>query len=229
MPSVALYNMEGKEVGKVSLNEVIFGITEISKPLLHQVVVNYLANQRQGTQSTKTRGEVRGGGRKPWKQKGTGRARQGSIRASQWVHGGVALGPKPRSFKYTLPRMMKRVALRQAFSTKVLENKLVIVDKLELNEIKTKAMVNVLANLKLNGQVEVERPVASVKGNEPKFRDERVLIVLPQNEENVVKSARNISTVGISYTNTLNAYDLLYFDKVLMTKDALEKVEEVYA
>jgi large subunit ribosomal protein L4 len=229
MPSVGLYNIEGKEVGKIDLNETIFGITEISKPLLHQVVVNYLANQRQGTQSTKTRGEVRGGGKKPWKQKGTGRARQGSIRASQWVHGGVALGPKPRSFKYTLPRMLKRVALRHALSSKVLENSLVVVENLAVNEFKTKEVVNILSNLNLNGKVEVEKTVESVKNNGPKYRDEKVLIVLPQPEEKLVRSAQNIPTVGVSYTNTLNVYDILYYDKVLITKEAVNKVEEVYA
>jgi large subunit ribosomal protein L4 len=229
MPSVGLYNIEGKEVGKIDLNETIFGVTEISKPLLHQVVVNYLANQRQGTQSTKTRGEVRGGGKKPWKQKGTGRARQGSIRASQWVHGGVALGPKPRSFKYTLPRMLKRVALRHALSSKVLENSLVVVENLDVNEFKTKTVVNILSKLNLNGKVELEKTVESAKGNKPKFREERILIVLPQPEEKLVRSAQNISTVGVSYTNTLNVYDILYYDKVLITKEAVNKVEEVYA
>ena len=229
MPSVALYNMEGQELGNVELNETIFGVKEISKVLLHQVVVNYLANQRQGTQSTKTRAEVRGGGRKPWKQKGTGRARQGSIRASQWVHGGVALGPKPRSFKYALPRKLKRVALRHALSSKVLENNLVVVENLEFNEIKTKNMIKVLDNLKLNGKVEIERTVISKKGDIAKYRPERILVVLPQPEENVLRSANNIPTVSVSYTNTLNVYDILYYDKILLTKNAVEKVEEVYA
>lgn len=229
MPNVALLNMEGNEIGQVELNETVFGVTEINKPLLHQVVLNYLANQRQGTQSTKTRGEVRGGGRKPWKQKGTGRARQGSIRASQWVHGGVALGPKPRSYKYSLPRKLKRVALRNALSSKVLTNSLVVVDQLTLNEIKTKNMVKVLSNLKLNGQVELERPVVSVKSDAAKYRAEKVLIVLPNSDENVILSSRNLPNVSVAYTNTINTYDILYFDKILVTKDAADKIGEVYA
>ena len=146
MPKVDLLNIEGKKVGNIELSDDIFAV-EVNEDVMHEVVVNYLANQRQGTQSTKTRSEVRGGGKKPWKQKGTGRARQGSIRAPQWIKGGIALGPKPRSYKYTLNKKVKRLALKSALTTKVLENKIIVLDSLEMEEIKTKTMANILANL----------------------------------------------------------------------------------
>ena len=170
MPKIDVYNMEGKKVSDVELNDNVFGI-EPNEAIVHSVLVNYLANQRQGTQSTKTRSEVSGGGRKPWRQKGTGRARQGSIRAPQWVKGGIALGPKPRSYKYTVNKKERRLAIRSVLSSKVLENNLVVLDKAEMKEIKTQAMVKTLENLKVTG---------------------KTLILLPEKNENVQKSARNI-------------------------------------
>ena len=167
-----------------------------------------LANQRQGTQSTKTRSEVSGGGRKPWRQKGTGRARQGSIRAPQWVKGGIALGPKPRSYKYTVNKKERRLAIRSVLSSKVLENNLVVLDKAEMKEIKTKEMVKTLANLKVEG---------------------KTLILLPERNENVQKSARNINGVKTTLVNTINVYDLLKYNKLVVTVDAVKKLEEVYA
>ena len=174
---------------------------------MHEVVLNYLANQRQGTQSTKTRSEVRGGGKKPWKQKGTGRARQGSIRAPQWIKGGIALGPKPRSYKYTLNKKVKRLALKSALTSKVLENKLIVLDALELEEIKTKTMAGILANLKV----------------------EKALVVLPENNLNVQASTKNIPNVKTALVNTINTYDILKYDMFVVTKAAVEKIEEVYA
>ena len=173
MPKIDVYNMEGKKVSDVELNDNVFGI-EPNEAIVHSVLVNYLANQRQGTQSTKTRSEVSGGGRKPWRQKGTGRARQGSIRAPQWVKGGIALGPKPRSYKYTVNKKERRLAIRSVLSSKVLENNLVVLDKAEMKEIKTQAMVKTLENLKVTG---------------------KTLILLPEKNENVQKSARNIKNV----------------------------------
>ena len=173
MPKIDVYNMEGKKVSDVELNDNVFGI-EPNEAIVHSVLVNYLANQRQGTQSTKTRSEVSGGGRKPWRQKGTGRARQGSIRAPQWVKGGIALGPKPRSYKYTVNKKERRLAIRSVLSSKVLENNLVVLDKAEMKEIKTQAMVKTLENLKVTG---------------------KTLILLPEKNENVQKSARNIKKV----------------------------------
>ncbi|MDK2799007.1 MAG: large subunit ribosomal protein [Clostridiales bacterium] len=207
MPKVALYDMSGKQVGDIELNDDIFG-AEVNKTVLHQVVVNYLANQRQGTQSTKTRAEVRGGGAKPWRQKGTGRARQGSIRSPQWVKGGVALGPKPRSYKYSLNKKVKRLALKSALSSKVLDNEILVLDSLKLENIKTKEMVKVLDNLKV---------------------DSKALIVLPEKDETLIKSTRNIPGVTTTLVNTLNVYDILNHDKFIVTKDAVEKIEEVYA
>jgi len=207
MAKVALYNMDGNQVGEMELNDSIFGV-EINKTVLHQVVVNYLANQRQGTQSTKTRAEVRGGGIKPWRQKGTGRARQGSIRAPQWTKGGVALGPKPRDYRYRLNKKAKRLAMKSALSSKVLENDLVVLDSLTLNEIKTKEMVKVLNNLNI---------------------DSKALIVLPEKDEVVIRSANNIPGVKTTLVNTLNVYDILNHDKFIVTKDAVAKIEEVYA
>ncbi len=207
MPKIDVYNMEGKKVSNVELNDNVFGI-EPNEAVVHSVLVNYLANQRQGTQSTKTRSEVSGGGRKPWRQKGTGRARQGSIRAPQWVKGGIALGPKPRSYKYTVNKKERRLAIRSVLSSKVLENNLVVLDKAEMKEIKTQAMVKTLANLKVEG---------------------KTLILLPERNENVQKSARNIKNVKTTLVNTINVYDLLKYNKLVVTLDAVKKLEEVYA
>jgi len=207
MPKVDLYNMNGDKVGDIELSDNIFGV-EVNENAVYQVVINQLANKRQGTQSTKTRSEVRGGGIKPWRQKGTGRARQGSIRAPQWIKGGIALGPKPRTYKYTLPKKLKRVALKSALTSKVNENNIVVLDKLELEEIKTKKMANILNNLKV---------------------DTSALVVLSGKNENVEKSARNIPGIKTAFVNTINVYDILKYDKFIITKDAVEKVEEVYA
>lgn len=207
MPKVDVYNIEGKKVSDIELNETIFGI-EPNEDIVHSVLVNYLANQRQGTQNTKTRTEVSGGGKKPWRQKGTGRARQGSIRAPHWVGGGVALGPKPRSYKYRVNKKERRLAIRSVLSSKVLENELVVVDAIDFKEIKTKNMVNALANLKVEG---------------------KTLIVLPEKNENVQKSARNIEGVKTSLVNTINVYDLLKYTNLVVTLDTVKKLEEVYA
>ncbi len=207
MPSIDVYNVEGKKVSSVDLKEEVFGI-EPNEAVVHSVLVNYLANQRQGTQSTKTRAEVRGGGRKPWRQKRTGRARQGSIRAPQWIKGGIALGPKPRSYKYTVNKKEKRLAIRSLLSSKVLENELTVVDTFAFNEIKTKQMVNALNNLKVEG---------------------KSLILLPEKNENVQKSARNIEGVKTSLVNTINVYDLLKYKNLVVTLDTVKKLEEVYA
>ena len=192
MLKVDVLNMKGKKVEDLELNENVFGV-EVNEVAVHAALVNFQANQRQGTQSTKTRSEVSGGGRKPWKQKGTGRARQGSIRAPQWIKGGIALGPKPRSYSYSIP--------------KVQDGKLVVVDKLELKEIKTKEMVNVLGNLKVNN----------------------ALVMLDEKNLNVQASARNIEGVKTTLVNTMNIYDLLKYDSLVLTKDAVKKLEEVYA
>ena len=207
MPKVDVYNIEGKKVNDLELKEEVFGI-EPNEALVHSVLVNYLANQRQGTQSTKTRSEVRGGGRKPWRQKGTGRARQGSIRAPQWIKGGIALGPKPRSYKYRVNKKEKRLAIKSVLSSKVLENKLTVVDKLELKEIKTKTMVNALKNLKVEG---------------------KALIVIPEKNEMIQKSARNIEGVRTASIETINIFDLLKYTNLVVTVDTVKKLEEVYA
>ncbi len=207
MPSIDVYNIEGKKVKKVDLKEEIFGI-EPNEAVVHSVLVNYLANQRQGTQSTKTRAEVRGGGRKPWRQKGTGRARQGSIRAPQWIKGGIALGPKPRSYKYRVNKKEKQLAIKSLLSSKVLENDLVVVDKFDFKEIKTKQMANAMKNLKV---------------------EEKALIVLPASNEIVQKSARNLANVTTSSVNTINVYELLKNKKLVVTVDTIKKLEEVYA
>ena len=186
MPKIDVYNIEGKKVNDVELKEDIFGIIP-NEELVHSVIVNYLANQRQGTQSTKTRAEVRGGGKKPWRQKGTGRARQGSIRAPHWVGGGIALGPKPRSYSYKLNKKERRLAIKSCLSSKVIENELTVVDKFEFNEIKTKEVAKMLNNLKLEG---------------------KTLILLPEKNEIIQKSARNIKGVKTLSVNTINAYDL---------------------
>ena len=207
MPKVDVYDIKGKKVSDVELNETVFGI-EPNEAIVHEVLVNYLANQRQGTQSTKTRAEVRGGGRKPWRQKGTGRARQGSIRAPQWIKGGIALGPKPRSYKYTLNKKEKRLAIRSVLSSKVLENELTVVDKLELKEIKTKAMVKAFADLKIEG---------------------KTLVILPEKNLNVQASTNNIEGAKVILANEINIYDLLRYNNLVLTLDTVKKLEEVYA
>ena len=207
MPKIDVYNMQGKKVSDIELNENIFGIKPNEK-VVHTALVNYMANQRQGTANTKTRAEVSGGGRKPWKQKGTGRARQGSLRAPQWFKGGIALGPKPRDYRYTINKKERRLAIKSVLSSKVLENNLVVVDKLELDEIKTKNMVNVLENLKVEG---------------------KTLIILPEKNLNVQKSAKNIEGVKTGLVNTINVYDLLKYNKLILTVDSVKSLEEVYA
>ncbi len=207
MPKVDVYDIKGKKVSDIELAENVFGI-EPNENIVHAVLVNYLANQRQGTQSTKTRAEVRGGGRKPWRQKGTGRARQGSIRAPQWIKGGIALGPKPRSYKYTVNKKERRLAIKSVLSSKVLEKQLTVVDKLELKEIKTKSMVNALAALKVEG---------------------KTLIVVPEVNKNVLMSARNIEGVKTITANNINVFDLLKYNNLILSVDTVKKLEEVYA
>ena len=207
MPTVDIYNVDGKVVGNMDLNESVFGV-EVRPDVMHEVVVNYLANQRQGTQSTKTRTEVRGGGIKPWRQKGTGRARQGSIRAPQWVGGGVALGPKPRDYRYAVNKKTRRLALKSALSSKVQENEIIVLDALSLDEIKTKQVVSMLKNLNVT---------------------EKALIVLPENDKNVTLSARNIKGVDTTYVGAINTYEVLNHTKCIILKDAVTKLEEVYA
>ena len=207
MPKIDVYDINGKKVKELELNEAVFGI-EPNEAVVHSVLVNFLANQRQGTQSKKTRSEVSGGGRKPWRQKGTGRARQGSIRAPQWIKGGIALGPKPRSYKYTVNKKERQLAVKSVLSSKVLENELVVVDSLPLNDIKTKEMVKALSNLKVEG---------------------KALIMLPEKNEKVQKSARNIEGVKTTLVETINVYDLLKYNKLVVTEDAVKKLEEVYA
>ena len=207
MLKIDVYDIKGKKVSDVELAESVFGI-EPNEAIVHSVLVNYLANQRQGTQSTKTRAEVRGGGRKPWRQKGTGRARQGSIRAPQWIKGGIALGPKPRSYRYTVNKKERRLAIKSLLSSKVLENELTVVDKLELSEIKTKTMVKALADLKVEG---------------------KTLIVLPENNKNVLMSARNIEGVKTIVLNNINVFDLLKYNNLVLPLETVKKLEEVYA
>lgn len=207
MPNVALYNISGKQVGEIELDGNIFG-ANVNIEAMHQVVKMYLANQRQGTQSALTRAEVRGGGIKPWRQKGTGRARHGSIRSPQWKHGGIVFAPKPRSYRYTVPKKIKRIAMKSALSSKVNDNNIVVIEELNFDAPKTKQVVSLLENLKV---------------------DSKTLIVLADNNENIVKSARNIEGVKTTFVNTLNVYDILNYDKFIITKDAVKKVEEVYA
>ena len=207
MPKVDVYDIKGKKVSDVELAEAIFGI-EPNEAIVHSVLVNYLANQRQGTQSTKTRAEVRGGGRKPWRQKGTGRARQGSIRAPQWIKGGIALGPKPRSYRYSLNKKEKQLAIKSVLSSKVLEKELTVVDKLELKEIKTKSMVKAFADLKLTG---------------------KTLVVLPEKNLNVQASTSNIEGAKTILVNEINVYDLLKYTNLVLPLDTVKKLEEVYA
>ena len=199
-------DITGKKVSDIELNEAVFGI-EVNEVVVHQALVNYLANQRQGTQSTKTRAEVRGGGIKPWRQKGTGRARQGSIRAPQWIKGGIALGPKPRDYRYKLPKKVRALAIKSVLTSKLAENKLVVVDKIELNEVKTKEMVKVLNNLKA----------------------EKALVVLNEKNLNVQASTRNIEKAKAITVNTINIYDLLRFETLVLDVNAVKTLEEVYA
>lgn len=206
MLKVDVLNIEGKKVGDIELAESVFGV-DVNDIVVHTAIVNFLANQRQGTQSTKTRAEVRGGGRKPWKQKGTGRARQGSIRAPQWIKGGIALGPKPRSYKYAIPKKQRVLALKSVLTSKLQENNLVIIDKLELNEIKTRNVVKILSNLNAKN----------------------TLVILSEKNLNVQASARNIEDVKTTLVNTINVYDLLKYTKLVVTQDAIKKLEEVYA
>ncbi|HBB28387.1 MAG TPA: 50S ribosomal protein L4 [Clostridiales bacterium] len=207
MPKVALYDINGSQVGDIELSDAIFGI-EMNNHAMYEAVKNYLANQRQGTQSAKTRAEVRGGGRKPWRQKGTGRARQGSIRAPQWKGGGVVFAPKPRDYSYSIPKKVKRLALKSALTSKVVDNEIIVLDSLTLEQAKTKEMVKVLSNLKAN---------------------KKSLIVIPERDENVIRAASNIPGVKTAYVNTINVYDILNCDSFIITKDAVNKVEEVYA
>ena len=207
MPKVDVYNMQGKKVSDVELSEAVFGIKP-NETVVHSVLVNYLANQRQGTQSTKTRAEVRGGGKKPWRQKGTGRARQGSIRAPQWIKGGIALGPKPRSYTYRVNKKEKQLAIKSLLSAKVLDNELTVVDKLEVKEPKTKVMAKALTDLKVEG---------------------KALIILANKNENVLLSSRNIEGVKTIALNTINVFDLLNCNKLVLPLDTVKKLEEVYA
>lgn len=207
MAKVAVYNINGQQVGEVELNDSIFGV-DVKEHLVHAAVVAYLANRRQGTQSAKTRAEVRGGGRKPWKQKGTGRARQGSIRSVQWTGGGVAFAPKPRDYSVKLNKKERRLALKSALTSRVSASKLIVLDSLELAEAKTKAMVNVLEALKLN---------------------KALIITAGEASKNVMLSARNIQGIKTSAVNNINVYDILKYDTFVVTQDALNKIEEVYA
>ena len=206
MANVSVFNMEGNEVGTMELNDAIFG-AKVNEHLVHLAVVSQLANKRQGTQKAKTRSEVSGGGRKPWRQKGTGHARQGSTRAPQWTGGGMVFAPVPRDYTIRLNKKEKRAALKSVLTSKVQENKFIVVDELKFDEIKTKAMKNVLANLKAD----------------------KALVILNDNDQNVVLSARNIEGVETAMTNTINVFDLLKHNTVVVTKAAVETIEEVYA
>lgn len=206
MPNVQVVDMTGKKVGDITLSDAIFGITP-NKVVMHAAVVNYLANQRQGTQSTLTRTEVSGGGRKPWRQKGTGHARQGSIRSPQWRHGGIALGPKPRDYSYSLNKKVKRLAIKSAFSSKVLENNIVVVDKIDAADYKTKAIIEMLKALGV---------------------EKKAMIVMPEKNDKLIKSASNIPGVKTALVNTICTYDLLNYDKLILDRGAVDKIEEVY-
>lgn len=206
MPTVGLFNIEGKKVGDVSLNEKVFNV-EVNKAVLHQVVVAQLANKRQGTQSAKTRAEVRGGGIKPWRQKGTGRARQGSIRSPQWVGGGIVFAPKPRDYRVSLPRSMRKVAMKSALTAKVMENEMIVLENLEFDAPKTKDMVTMLKA----------------------FDVKKALIITAESNENVYKSGRNVEGIQVMPVNNINVYDLLKYDNLIITQDAVSKLEEVYA
>ncbi len=206
MAKVSVYNMEGNQVGEIELNDAVFGV-EVNEHLVHMAVVSQLANKRQGTQSAKTRSEVSGGGKKPWRQKGTGHARQGSIRAPQWKGGGVVFAPKPRDYSFKLNKKEKRLALKSALTSRVAEQKFIVLDELHLDEIKTKKFQAVLNNLKVN----------------------KALVVLKEKNENVILSARNIPDVKTALTNTINVYDILKYNTMIVTKDAVAAIEEVYA
>ena len=206
MANVSVYNIEGKEVGSIELNDAVFGV-EINEHLVHMAVVNQLANNRQGTQSAKTRSEVSGGGRKPWRQKGTGHARQGSTRAPQWTGGGIVFAPKPRDYSFKMNKKEKKLALLSALTSKVADNKIVVLDEFKLDEIKTKKFAEVMNNLKVS----------------------KALVVLEGENKNVVLSGRNIPTVKVSATNEINTYNVLKYDTLVVTKAAVEKLQEVYA
>ena len=206
MANVSVYNIEGKEVGSIELNAAVFGV-EVNDHLVHMAVVNQLANNRQGTQSAKTRSEVSGGGRKPWRQKGTGHARQGSTRSPQWTGGGVVFAPKPRDYSFKMNKKEKRIALLSALSSKVADNKIVVLDAFNLDEVKTKKFAEVMSNLKVD----------------------KALVVIEGENKNVVLSGRNIPTVKVSATNEINTYDVLKYETLVVTKAAVEKLEEVYA
>ena len=206
MAKVSIYNMEGSQIGEMELNDAVFGVA-VNEHLVHMAVMQQLANNRQGTQSAKTRSAVSGGGRKPWRQKGTGHARQGSTRAPQWTGGGVVFAPQPRSYSFKLNRKEKQLALKSALTSRVNESKFFVLDELKMDEIKTKNFQNVLNNLKVN----------------------KALVVLDENDQNVVLSARNIPDVKTAQTNTIYVYDILKYNTVVITKAAVEKIEEVYA
>lgn len=208
MPNIKVLDMTGKQVSDIELSDAVFGITP-NEAAMHTMVVNYLANQRQGTQSTLTRTEVRGGGRKPWRQKGTDHARQGSTRAPQWTHGGIALGPKPRSYRFTVNKKLKRLAMKSALSAKVLDNNMIVLDNITMDEYKTKTMLAMLKAVEAEGS--------------------KALIVMPEVNSFVIKSAANIPGVKTALVNTINVYDILNYDKFIIVKDAVAKIEEVYA
>ncbi|MBQ8348160.1 MAG: 50S ribosomal protein L4 [Ruminococcus sp.] len=207
MSTISVFDMTGNQVSETELSDAVFGITP-NEAVMHAMVVNYLANQRQGTQSTLTRTEVSGGGRKPWRQKGTGHARQGSTRAPQWVHGGIALGPKPRDYRYSLNKKVRRLAMKSALSAKVLDNNMIVLNELSLEGYKTKTVVNMLKALGVDG---------------------KALIVTSEADAKVIKSAANIPGVKTAAVNTLNVYDILNYDKLIVVKNAVGKIEEVYA
>ena len=207
MPKIDVLNMAGEKVSELELSEAVFAV-EPNTSAMHIAVVNYLANQRQGTQSTLTRSEVSGGGKKPWRQKGTGRARQGSTRSPQWYHGGIAHGPKPRSYRFTINKKVKRLALKSAFSAKVADNEMIVIDEIKLDAIKTKDMVKALAAVKAA---------------------KKALIVLPEKDDVVYRSARNIEGVKVAPVNAISVYDILNCDSLVIAKDAVAKIEEVYA
>ena len=206
MANVSVYNIEGKEVGSIELNDAVFGV-EVNEHLVHMAVVNQLANNRQGTQSAKTRSEVSGGGRKPWRQKGTGHARQGSTRAPQWTGGGIVFAPKPRDYSFKMNKKEKKLALLSALTSKVADNKIVVLDEFKLDEIKTKKFAEVMNNLKVN----------------------KALVVVEEDNKNVVLSGRNIPTVKVEANNEINTYDVVKYDTLVVTKAAVEKLQEVYA
>ena len=206
MAKVSVFNMEGKEVGTIDLNDAVFGV-KVNEHLVHMAVVQHLANKRQGTQKAKTRSEVSGGGRKPWRQKGTGHARQGSTRAPQWTGGGVVFAPVPRDYSFKINKKEKRAALKSALTSRVQEQKLIVLDELKLDEIKTKKFAAVLKNLNV----------------------EKALVVINDNDQNVILSARNIPTVKIAQTSTINVFDILKYSTLVVTKDAVATIEEVYA